>query len=411
MSAEHLARFSAEAAQWPGGEYDINGYASTAEALDGYAAFHAHALRQPDGVGKPHKSLVFVPNQYGLGNRLRAMKAALLMAMLTGRVFHTRWEEPYPAEALLKPERIDWREPTPPLPRADPRAAADADAHIVCLPFATAPPGGWCALGMQNLRSGDLRRAYARVRSLEVHTFTDLNIYLATNPTYAGLLARLGTDCPKRMGCLYRYLFSPQPVVQAPLDALLASAGGTELVGVQVRNRLWRLEAINAQPPLRGAAAANGRVLECMGRYVPPDASVFFTADDDTFYAPAAVRWGARLIKHDGGVYAPWSAGGKVDASQLTEEAEVAVLKAIVDWFALQAASRIIYTHQSSFGKTAAESSSAPNVDVNFTACARAEAAWGGGGGTWAEEWAERVGAGITYDVSRVPGARGSTLV
>ena len=75
-----------------------------------------------------------------------------------------------------------------------------------------------------------------------------------------------------------------------------------------------------------------------------------------------------------------------------------AVLKAFVDWFALQAASRIVYTHQSSFGKTAAEASDAPNVDVNFTSCASAEAA----GLTWENL---DTGATVTYDTSGVPGA------
>ena len=88
---------------------------TTAAAMDAYAAFHAHALH--GDTAQAHASLVFVPNQYGLGNRLRAMKASLLIAMLTGRVFHVRWDDPFPVSSLLRPEGIDWREPQPPLPR------------------------------------------------------------------------------------------------------------------------------------------------------------------------------------------------------------------------------------------------------------------------------------------------------
>ena len=159
---------------------------------------------------------------------------------------------------------------------------------------------------------------------------------------------------------------------------------------------------------------------------------MFFTADEDRFYAPAEALWGARLRTHrGGGVFMPWSTGRRVEAGSLSEGDEAAVVKALVDWFALQASRRIVYTHQSSFGKTAAESADVPNTDVNFTRCAQAEA---GGrrtctpyacmhvcilscvwhvhctsaqaeadGRGWADE---REGAAITYDVSRVPGAR-----
>ena len=41
------------------------------------------------------------------------------------------------------------------------------------------------------------------------------------------------------------------------------------------------------------------------------------------------------------------------------------MIKAVVDWFALEGAASIIYTTGSSFGKTAAESSSVINIDLN----------------------------------------------
>eukprot|EP00965_Chrysotila_dentata_P184855 6102886-Pleurochrysis_carterae.AAC.2 len=47
--------------------------------------------------------------RYGLGNRLRSLKSALLLAMLTGRVFRVEWEEPFPFETLVRVEAVDWR--------------------------------------------------------------------------------------------------------------------------------------------------------------------------------------------------------------------------------------------------------------------------------------------------------------
>lgn len=357
------------------------------------------------------------------------MKASLLVAMLTGRVFHVRWDEPFPVHALLRPERIDWRTPEgdAALPHAEIGAAGGkhsaSDVQILCLPFATAPPGADCGGGLTALRTLNLRTKYQANRVLEVHTFTDLNIYLATNPHYAPLLARLGATCPKRMGCLYNFLFTPQPAVQAQLDTLRppaagatasASAGaGAPYYAVQVRNRLWRVEAMKAavQQP------SPERIIGCMNMYVPRDAAVFFTADEDSLYAPARRRWDSRLIEFEGGVFMPWSKGGKVDAATLGDDDERAVLKAIVDWFMLQRASRLVYTYQSSFGKTAAEASDAPNLDVNQTRCIAAEQLWssraeeggtgGGDGGQqqqWEYEWAATAD-GVAYDTSKVPGA------
>jgi hypothetical protein len=382
-----------EAPAWAGGDYDMASYATPMEALDAYAAFHAHSLSTGEAR---RRALVFVPNQYGLGNRLRAMKSALLIAMLTGRVFHVRWEEPVALHELVRPVKVDWREPDPPLPRADARSPPSAESHVLCLPFATAPAGGDCARGHQNLMHADLRAAYQRVATLEVHTFTDLFIFVHKNPTYEALLRRFAPACPNRMGCLYRYLFAPRERIQRGVRALDAP----EWVGVQVRNRLWTQE--QHQPPAAGEAKPRTleRVLECMDIWVPPRARVFFTADDDRLYPLARTRWGGRLLTHTGGVFMPWSRGTRVDASSLGEDDEAALVKAFVDWFALQSASRIVYTHQSSFGKTAAEATDAPSIDVNYTRCATAEAEGVG----W--DTLPPRGTAITYDTSRVPGAR-----
>ena len=425
LPAEFAESLQACAATWTNDEdFDLARYRTAAAAMDAYAAFHASALRSGKG-----RSLLFVPNQYGLGNRLRAMKSTLLLAMLTGRVFHVRWEEPFPLASLVRPERIDWREPEgAPLPRAVPKRlepGQPTEAHVLCLPYATAPPGGDCARGQSDLSNADLRAAYASVDTLEVHTFTDLYIFLSTNPHYAALLARLEPSCPKRMGCLYKFLFSPQPVVAQRLNALLMGAGtgrpavagaidtqGTTatvaaeedasgasagFVGVQVRSRLWRIEGNPFAPP------TGARILACMDFWVPPHARVYFTADDDTLYAHARKLWGVRLLADQRGkVFQPWSTGGKVDAATLGADDEAAMVKAFVDWFALQAASRVVYTHQSSFGKTAAESNDAPNVDVNHTRCSQVEAE----GQPWQELWEVARTSTITYDTSKVPGAR-----
>ena len=312
---ETTAGYKAAAASWPGGAYDVNTYTTAAKALDAYAAFHAHALAQPRW-DVTHQSLVFVPNQYGLGNRLRAMKSALLVAMLTGRIFHVRWEEPFQLEALVQPEKIDWRLPKEPeLPRADanklPPEGLGLPVEILCLPFATAPRGGLCGEGQNLLMRGDLKGRYGTTRVLEVHTFTDLNIYLATNPHYEKILKRLGETCPKRMGCLYKYLFSPAPVLQHELDMLVRvhtrshhthrNAPLSQMrvvvvalllqlprppahltkgiqhqgvhIGVQVRNRLWTLERHKHPEQTKwGKSMADQakRIIDCMDLYVPP---------------------------------------------------------------------------------------------------------------------------------------------
>ena len=70
-------------------------------------------------------------------------------------------------------------------------------------------------------------------------------------------------------------------------------------------------------------------------------------------------------------------------------------------------------------GKTAAESSDVPNLDVNHTRCKAADARWGAlppppaqqdtkgddDAAPWLDaEWADS--AGVAYDVTKVPGAR-----
>ena len=72
------------------------------------------------------------------------------------------------------------------MPRFEQRPSG---AYMLCLPFATAPPGADCARGHTNLMRGDLQKEYEGVDTLEVHTFTDLNIFLSTNPFYKDLLA------------------------------------------------------------------------------------------------------------------------------------------------------------------------------------------------------------------------------
>ena len=61
-----------------------------------------------------------------------------------------------------------------------------------------------------------------------------------------------------------------------------------------------------------------------------------------------------------------------IDPATLGDDDERDVLKAFVDWFALQSASLVVYTHGSPYGLAAAESSDAPAIDVNHTRC-RAE--------------------------------------
>ena len=223
LSSEQEEQFAASARAWPtlcqGDDYeqytgapcadeafDATRYLSAASMMDAYAAYHAYSL-SPESAGVPLRTLVYVPNQYGLGNRLRAMKSALLIAMLTGRVFFVDWEEPYPVHMLLRPAQVDWRLDAL-------RAATDFDAHragaqVLCLPFGVPTArakSSDCQRGLSSLQRGDLSRTWTSA-ALEVHSFTDLNIYLSTNPHYEPLLTRLAPECPKRMGCLYRFLF------------------------------------------------------------------------------------------------------------------------------------------------------------------------------------------------------------
>lgn len=150
----------------------------------------------------------------------------------------------------------------------------------------------------------------------------------------------------------------------------------------QVRNRLWLQDAHRL-----GVSNSRDRIIDCFDKWIRPNEKVFFTTDDDSLYEVAQRRWRTRLTTQQGKVYRAWSQGSAVDARNLGEEDEVvvcptsthppsnvssirllrqeAVLKAVVDWFALQGASSILYTTQSSFGKTAAESSSVINLDLN----------------------------------------------
>ena len=114
LSASQTSEFAAAAELWsstclpdvPGSECDAfaaDDFATVDGLLEGYAGFHAHALAVAAAGGPTPPTLRFVPNQFGLGNRLRAMKSALLIAMLTGGAA-TRTQD-Y-ASALL-PDR--WR--------------------------------------------------------------------------------------------------------------------------------------------------------------------------------------------------------------------------------------------------------------------------------------------------------------
>ena len=59
--------------------FDASRYGTVDTLLDSYAAFHAHSIAR-GREGRPRRSLVFVPNQYGLGNRLRAVASAMSVA-------------------------------------------------------------------------------------------------------------------------------------------------------------------------------------------------------------------------------------------------------------------------------------------------------------------------------------------
>ena len=91
--------------------------------------------------------------------------------------------------------------------------------------------GANCGRHLRALKEEDLSETYRSVRVLEVHSFTDLHIFLSSNPHYAAKLAELDASCPKRMGCLYHFLFAPQPLLQRELDA---AVGVEPVVAVQV---------------------------------------------------------------------------------------------------------------------------------------------------------------------------------
>jgi len=239
------------------------------------------------------------------------------------------------------------------------------------LPFGAGNQRGDCSAHLRRLENEDVRAAYAVSRTLEVHAFTDLHVYLSANPHHAPTVAALGSDCPKRLGCLYHFLFGPQPVVQRALDEMLNAPdarGHVEgHVGVQVRNRQWLREALSAHRD--GSINTPERVLACMARWVPDGGHVFFTSDETSLLPAARKQWGDRLREVQGGVFEPWSSGTAVNPSGLGPDDELAVIKTFVDWFALESSTSIVYTYASSFGKTAAEASDAVAIDVNHTRC------------------------------------------
>ena len=147
------------------------------------------------------------------------------------------------------------------------------------------------------------------------------------------------------------------------------------------------------------------RVVGCLARWVPEGGTkVFFTADDASLQPTARELWKGRLLEIGGGVYEHWSRGGKVSKEQLRAADEEAVLKAFADWFALRYASVLVWTYGSSFGKTAAEASDAPNLDVNHTRCLEDEATGIPGGS------ASPSVTNMQYDVTKVPGAKGAQV-
>ena len=64
-----------------------------------------------------------------------------------------------------------------------------------------------------------------------------------------------------------------------------------------------------------------------------------------------------------------------MDPAPLTLSDEKAVLKTFVDWFALESSTSLLFTYGSSFGKSAAEASDAPSMEVNHTRCTQDETA------------------------------------
>ena len=369
--------------------FDLTRYRSSATAMQAYAAYHAAFSRRSSA-----KQLIFRPDlrHGGLGERLLAMKSCLLLAMLTGRVFRVKWLDPYPLEMLLRPESLDWREP----PQGfQVRASELAQLCLSPASAAAAPPSSSssssdddgrsraadCAAHLAALRTDDVGATHHAKRVLVVTGSADLHGHLAANPHYARTLGALGGDCPKRFGCLYQYLFAPQPVVEAQLARALrggrhapAGAEPPPYVGVQLRTRRWTREAATLTPAALDSAE---RLLECAGRHVPDAAiypAIYLAADDEQLLVEARRRWADRVRAQEGGVFAPWDIprGEAVDPATLADDDERALLKAFVDWFALQSASLIVYTHGSPYGLAAAESSDAPAIDVNHARC-RAE--------------------------------------
>ena len=72
---------------------------------------------------------------------------------------------------------------------------------------------------------------------------------------------------------------------------------------MQVRNRLWRLEASK----IKDEGNTPKRIVECMSKWVPRETAVFFTADDDSLYPAARTKFGEKLREQTGNVFMPWS--------------------------------------------------------------------------------------------------------
>ena len=138
--------------------------------------------------------LVFAPNQYGLGNRLRAMKSALLVAML-------------PAASSACAGRTRGRSPTLCSTSGSTGGCPTAAATATTIRRCSCPSPPTAALPRAARRTWACRRRPTSTRStpartLEVRVFTDLYIYLQANPYYASALAAFDAECPNRMGCV-----------------------------------------------------------------------------------------------------------------------------------------------------------------------------------------------------------------